>query len=234
MYKTDFFPITNRATILLFFNPSDELWMLPGLIFIKSVIRKDHIFPLCPRFTELHPQKHGLNVSKFSYHLKTNSLFFPPIFSHPWGKSRIAFLNPWDAESSWLVPKRRSEENIYRETFVLELRQMTFQGLWKEAALLKLFNRLKKDVAGSHFELHTHLHRGQNSIPAHNMPIVKSTVSGNWLYTTGPQSNTKLLTILTQPYQQLPTWRKVFPAWPGCLLTRSRANRNQPESSHWL
>lgn len=111
---------TNRATTLLFCNPSDELWMLPGLIFIKSVIKQDHIFPLCPCFTELQQQKHGLNICKFSCHLKTNSLSPPhPIFPHPCGSSRIAFLDPWDVESSWLVPKRGSEENIYREALCL-------------------------------------------------------------------------------------------------------------------
>lgn len=72
---------TNRATTLLFCNPSDELWMLPGLIFIKSVIKQDHIFPLCPCFTELQQQKHGLNICKFSCHLKTNSLPPPTPFS---------------------------------------------------------------------------------------------------------------------------------------------------------
>lgn len=40
------FLFTNRSTSLLFCNPSDELWMLPELIFIKSVMKKNWIFSL--------------------------------------------------------------------------------------------------------------------------------------------------------------------------------------------
>lgn len=54
-----YFLFTNKAATPLFSNPSDELWMLPGLIFIKSVTKKDHIFPLHPfhriRTTKIWP-----------------------------------------------------------------------------------------------------------------------------------------------------------------------------------
>lgn len=111
-----YFLFTNKAATLLSSNPSDELWMLPGLIFIISVTKKDQIFPLHPHFTELQQQKQGLGASKFSCHLKTNSPFFPlPIFPHPWGSSRTAFPSPWDVESSWLGPKRGSEKNTNKD-----------------------------------------------------------------------------------------------------------------------
>lgn len=114
------FLFTNRAATLLFCNPSDELWMLPGLIFIKSVIKKNHIFPLHPYFTVLQQQKHDLYIPKFSCHLKTNSLpLCPCYFPQPWGSTGIAFLGSWDVESSSLVPKRGSEESIYRATACL-------------------------------------------------------------------------------------------------------------------
>jgi len=112
---------TNRATTLLFCNPSDELWMLPGLIFIKSVIKQDHIFPLCPCFTELQQQKHGLNISKLSCHLKTNSLSLPappPFSPTPEVAIELFFLLLGMLnQANWY--QRGSEEKIYRETLCL-------------------------------------------------------------------------------------------------------------------
>lgn len=84
----DRFLFTKRSTTVRFCNPSDELWMLPELIFIKSVMKKDQIFSLCPCFTEVQQQKCGLNISKFSCYLKTNSLhplyYFSPPLKRQW------------------------------------------------------------------------------------------------------------------------------------------------------
>lgn len=152
------FLFTKRSTTLLFCNPSDELWMLPGLIFTNSVMKKDHIFSLCPCFTEVQQQKCGLNTSKYSCYIKPNSLhplhYFPP----PLSSSRTAFPSPWDTESSCLY-QREGLRTPTERLCVLESRQrarMPLQGLWKEAALLKLFNRLKRDMAASHISLQAH------------------------------------------------------------------------------
>lgn len=123
---------TNRATTLLFCNPSDELWMLPGLIFIKSVIKQDHIFPLCPCFTELQQQKHGLNICKFSCHLKTNSLP-PPLFSPtPVVAVELLFLILGMLNQADWYQREGLRRTSTERLCVLESRQrerMTFQGL---------------------------------------------------------------------------------------------------------
>lgn len=116
--------------------------------------------------------------------------------------------------------------------FVLESRQrvrMPLQELWKEAALLKLFSRLKRDIAGSHISLQAHPCRGQNSILACN-----KTLFGNQQTSTGPQPNTRTLTILIHLYQQFPTGDRCFqPGQAVCLPAGelTRASQKTPIDS---
>lgn len=85
------------------------------------------------------------------------------ISPHPWGSSRIVFLVPRMLDQAdWY--QREGLRTSTERLCVLESRQrarMPLQGLWKEAALLKLFNRLKKAIAGSHFTSGTPLQRSE-------------------------------------------------------------------------